>query len=760
MPAVLLALLVLAVYVDPLFLRRVFSGRDPIAYHYPVEHAIHDAYSRGRLPVWMPEISGGRPLLANPNVGALYPVRPLLSLVPFPSALRVFPVLHWIAAGMGMLLLLRILGVSPAGSWIGAVTYVFSGVSVSHVFYPNLHPGLALLPWLVWALARWRSGVRAVLAVALVLALLLLAGDPFSVVVSVIAVAVWLLLEVEAAARVPAATALALAVVLAGLVAAPQIVAAAGWIPETNRAVLGLKVQDVLLFSVSPMRLLELIVPYPFGPTWEVDATRVWGSNVLRQKSVGFFTSLHCGALAVIAVVAARNGRGRGTRFFRVLLLVTLAFCVLPSLVPTRWGGAASPLPLRYPEKFAAGMVFALSALTGIGADILRSRAVVARWTLAVGATLAGAALFSHLLPDEAGRAAATAVRAEPRSATIAGALFPGALAEAGLLWMVTVVALALFARRRRVETAVALALFSAVPILANRRIAQTDDEQRVLAPTAFARRVKRADPEGAFRVLGASAYRVPSRLEASQQSSDFGQVEVSRRNWYHYTQALWGYGTLFNHDFDAGDFSRLESLRRVAVVAAGFRDADSFFAALSLRWAIRYRDEEPYPGYRRFGGDALQDWDELPAALPDVRLLTAWREEPDAVMALKALPRLAPGELVIETGVAQSGRAGPAEIRVIEKTPERIRFDTTSREPAWVFVLRSFWLSRTVTRDGREVSPVPAQLAFTALPVPPGRHRFEWKESAPGWPATCWVTVFALGCAAVLVVAEGARKA
>src|SRR5438105_9084862 len=111
----LFLLLVVTVFFDPLFLRRNFCGRDLLGYHLPIENAVHDAYQRGRLPVWISEISGGRPLAANPNVGAFYPVRPLLSLFPFPLAMRIYPVVHWVFSGVGMILLLRLIGVSASG---------------------------------------------------------------------------------------------------------------------------------------------------------------------------------------------------------------------------------------------------------------------------------------------------------------------------------------------------------------------------------------------------------------------------------------------------------------------------------------------------------------------------------------------------------------------------------------------------------------------------------------------------------------------
>src|SRR5262249_58793602 len=62
LPALVFAGLVGAVYADPLFTRRLFSGRDLVAYNHPMEQAIHDAWARGRLQVWMAQISGGTPL--------------------------------------------------------------------------------------------------------------------------------------------------------------------------------------------------------------------------------------------------------------------------------------------------------------------------------------------------------------------------------------------------------------------------------------------------------------------------------------------------------------------------------------------------------------------------------------------------------------------------------------------------------------------------------------------------------------------------
>ena len=353
LPGIAFGLLVVGVYADPLFFRRNFSGRDLLGYVLPIEKSIHDAYARGRLPVWIPEISGGRPLAANPNVGALYPIRILQSILPYPLAMRTFPLIHWILAGWGMILLLRTLGTSAAGSWLGAVSYAFSAVSVSEVFFPNHQPGMVLLPWVVWAFARPETDRTKILLLSLLFALLLLAGDIFTSVIVLGSCVLWILFESPARERARDSIRLAFALLLAGLLAAPQIVATLLWIPETNRAVMGMKLKESLYYTLSPFRLAELVVPFPFGPTWRLSDLAILGWRVFGSKPMGFFASLYAGALVVVAVVVMWNRNTRGAHFARALLLVGLAASVGPSLFPKSWDELPSPVPLRYPEKFA-----------------------------------------------------------------------------------------------------------------------------------------------------------------------------------------------------------------------------------------------------------------------------------------------------------------------------------------------------------------------------------------------------------------------
>jgi hypothetical protein len=731
LPAGVFVLLVLAAYASPLIFRRNFVGRDLLVYNLPLEKAVHDAWARGTLPLWNPDASGGRPLLPNPNTGAFYPVRPALSAVPFPLAMRIYPVLHWAAAGIGMVLLLRVLRASPGAALVAASTYSFSGVMVSEIYYSNFQPGVTLLPWSLWALVRpARSRARRVLVLAIVLALMMLAGDVFTIGIAAGAGLLWIAAETPREDRRRLAGDLFAALGLAALLAAPQVAATALMVPETHRGVLGMKLAEVLAFSVPPWRLLELAVPYLFGETWSNHVPSIWAASAYRF----LFATLYCGAFALAAVLVLarrRPGPASGARFAPILAGIALLLCVPGSLAPRAMLEWPARFPLRYPEKFCVALAFALAVAAGVALDRFRS-ASAPRWLLPAAAVLAGAAGLSALWPLPAGRLAAAAVGSGPGTVAEAARQIPGALAEGGIYVTATLLALEGL-RRSGAARAAGLAALVLVPVAANRRIARVEPQDAVFAPPPFARAIARRDPEGRYRTLDESSYRPASAVESAARGSDPGASDYSRRVWYLHAQSLWGRGTVFNSDLDVGDLSRVDSLRRYSSVAATLPSAPAFFGSLALAFGIRWKDQDAVAGYRPFGKDGLQVWDENPVAEPDIRLLRSWREEEGAIASLKALPGIGPGDAVLETGRHSSGTARPGEVRVVEKSPNRLRLHLSAPDPTWLFVVRGFWNYRTVLLDGAEVEPVPAQIAFTAIPVPAGEHDVEWRERLPG---------------------------
>ena len=729
-PGILFAGLVVVCYADPLVTRRAFVGRDLVPYNYPLEKVVHDAWSRGRLPVWWDTVSGGRPLMPNPNAGVFYPLRTALALVPFPTAMRLLPVAHWILGGIGMFLLVRAIGGSRSAAWVAASCLTFSGVVVTELYYTNFHPGASLLPWTLWGLVRPASKpLGRVLGIALPYAALLLAGDVFSLTLAVGSAVLWLALETEAPERWRGAGWLGLGVAAAFLLALPQVAATALLAPETRRIIGGIKLSEVLDFSPPLWRLAEFIVPFPFGETWALDLGRDWATLVVRH----YFTTFFVAPIALAGLWRGRRNASRGWRFAVALFGVTVVAAVVGGFVPKAWGSWSSPIPLRYPEKFMVGATFALALSAAIALDRLRQFRTGGRGLLIVAGSLAVIASAAAAAPETAARFAVALTGGAPAHLPIAARYFAPGIAFGGLLWAASAVAADLASSRDRRALIAGVAILTLVPIAANRVVAQTAHEGAVYDPTTFARRIDKRDPEGHYRALDSSLFRPLSPLLDPSLGSDLGSLELDRQSWYYFTPTLWNRGTVLNGDLDAGDLSRIESLRRLSSVAAAHSGSQPFFSTLALRFAIRFKDQEPIAGFRRFGGDALRSWDENADALPDMRLATRWIETTGPVDALRTLPGLPADQLVVETGQHRTGTARAGTLKIRERSPERLVLETQTPDPTWLFVLRGDWSYRAVEIDGDPVDTRPSQLAFTAVPVPAGSHRIEWREKAPG---------------------------
>jgi len=89
------------------------------------------------------------------------------------------------------------------------------------------------------------------------------------------------------------------------------------------------------------------------------------------------------------------------------------------------------------------------------------------------------------------------------------------------------------------------------------------------------------------------------------------------------------------------------------------------------------------------------------------------------------------------------------------------LTLDLDAPDPTWLFVLRSFWPYRTLELDGSPVEAVPAQLGFSAVPIPAGRSRLVWREELPGIRISRWgPLVFGMIVAGLLVAHSRRRTA
>lgn len=158
------------------------SGRDLVLQYLPYQELVRNAIRSGEMPYWNAMTFCGRPLMADIQVGVLYPPNWLHWFLPLPLSFTILLLGHAGLALWGAYRLGRAWGMrEPAALWM-AVLYAFSGFLTL-----KLQAGVVLFlyvaawaPWaavMLMALLRVPSLPRAI-ALALVLALSLLAGSP------------------------------------------------------------------------------------------------------------------------------------------------------------------------------------------------------------------------------------------------------------------------------------------------------------------------------------------------------------------------------------------------------------------------------------------------------------------------------------------------------------------------------------------------------------------------------------------------------
>lgn len=172
--------MVLFTFGPALFENQQFAFQDAGHYYYPLLERVQQEWDAGRWPLWAPEASAGTPLIGNPTAAVLYPGKLVFFLLPHPWAVRVFLIGHVVLAFVAMATLLRAWGGSMTGSTLGALAYAFGVPVLSQTSNMIFLVGAAWAPFGLMAADRWirLRRLTAVPALALVLALQVLGGDP------------------------------------------------------------------------------------------------------------------------------------------------------------------------------------------------------------------------------------------------------------------------------------------------------------------------------------------------------------------------------------------------------------------------------------------------------------------------------------------------------------------------------------------------------------------------------------------------------
>lgn len=375
---VLLLLLNLLFFADPLFTGNTFFIRDVGFFHYPLKRLATEAYARGEWPLWNPYVQLGQPLLANPNAMAVYPTQLLFQLLPFEVAFELHFVLHCFLAGAATFYLARRLEFSRQAAFLSAIAYNFCGTTLSFLNVFNILPLVAFLPLLALVLMGCLekfSPLRLAVASGVTAAFCVLL-EPLST----LATALFLLPFLAAtywtapAPKLPplrAAALLALVGFSGVLLASIQILPALELLKHSGRQG-GLDFSSVSYWSVTPGSLWQAILPRPFGDWFRLTTSHYWGAPFFEGREpylFSYYWGLLLLSIAWCGVVLAQK------RWLAVLLAIVGVLSVLLAMgrhAPVlQWLFNSVPLFRygRYPVKYLFVASFCFALLAGLGLD-------------------------------------------------------------------------------------------------------------------------------------------------------------------------------------------------------------------------------------------------------------------------------------------------------------------------------------------------------------------------------------------------------
>lgn len=177
--ALVLGVLVLALYPGAILGGSTFYYRDFGIFGYPLAYFHRESFWRGEIPLWNPLNNCGVPFLAQWNTMTLYPGTLLYLLLPLSWSLGVFCLGHMFWAGLGMFVLIRTWTGHRLAAAVAGVAFAFNGLTWHALMWPNNIAALGWMPWVVWLTQRaWKQGGAYLLWAALGGAMQMLSGAP------------------------------------------------------------------------------------------------------------------------------------------------------------------------------------------------------------------------------------------------------------------------------------------------------------------------------------------------------------------------------------------------------------------------------------------------------------------------------------------------------------------------------------------------------------------------------------------------------
>ena len=253
---------------------------------------------------------------------------------------------------------------SQKAAFLGATVFIFSGIVLSSVEFYNHIAALCWMPWILLVLHRYSKKFFIKLIILVFLwALLILAGTPYVIVITLVFCGVQtLLFNFKRKQRI---FLLVLSLVLALFLSAAQLIPSIKVLNESVR-----ESGSSPIWSLESIQLFNFVFPHILGNDREPGHDDYWGSH-LFEKGFPLYYSLYVGFGIFILFLFGLQKPYDTRHFVFLITLIFFFFLGLGKYTPLYyiWKFIPPFSLIRYSVKYLTGFTFALAMISAIGFD-------------------------------------------------------------------------------------------------------------------------------------------------------------------------------------------------------------------------------------------------------------------------------------------------------------------------------------------------------------------------------------------------------
>ncbi len=351
----------------------MFYTSDLVTQYFPWYYILANHLKNFSLPHWVITITGGYPLLAEGETGALSPINSAtLFLLPFPLSVTILYLIYFLLGFIGMFLFLKANKLTKTSSFLGGFVFVFSGYITSRYFQPSIIFASLLLPVGMYIILKAKANPKIIFLLAPLVYLQLTAGHLQITIISICGYLTYQLVNIILEKRNYFPILKTLIIIFLGItLSAPQILPSLKLFTISQRQSWDPMIRYA--YSLPPSHIITYLNPGFFGiskPGNDLGFTQFGGGFWELNLTIWTIPFL----ISLFPLIFTFKKRVKPTIVFYIIWIVFLLLAFggffklnhIISYIPN--------FPFRAPARFVIITTFAASTLCAIGFDLVTKK--------------------------------------------------------------------------------------------------------------------------------------------------------------------------------------------------------------------------------------------------------------------------------------------------------------------------------------------------------------------------------------------------